>query len=143
MRSNAHTYPQRKVLYQTYNAQALIQALRFVIYGAHQTQKTPSAPRWLSAALLQLLKSAHVLQTSLGRLHGVGIQLAQAAPGERQSHLAGFKSLTPAPQCRLPVRHQLTLEQKRAVQIKAVKKRIQERIYAQTPTVSRYQAHGY
>jgi hypothetical protein len=94
MRSNAHTYPQRKVTYQTYNVQALTQVQRFVCIGVHLIHKTQCVLLWLSAALLQLLKSVHVHQTSLGQLLGVGIQLAQAALGVLQSLLAGIKLQT-------------------------------------------------
>jgi hypothetical protein len=142
MRSNAHTRQQRKVTYQTYNARVLTQAQRFVRIGAHLIQVILYVLHWLSVALLQSLMNARALQTSLARLHGVKTQPAQVAPGERQSHLAGFKSVTPAPQCHLPVRLLLTPGQKLAALIKAVKKCIQERIYALTPTVNRYQAHG-
>ena len=109
MRSNAHTYQQRKVLYQTYNAQALIQVRRFVCIGVQLTQKTQCALRWLSAALLQWLKSALAHQTSLGQLLGVGIRLAQAAPGVLQSLLAGLKLPTLALPRRLRVARQVKL----------------------------------
>jgi|688.fasta_scaffold44049_8 hypothetical protein len=91
MRSNAHTYPQRKVTYQTYNAQALTQAPRFVCTGVRLIHKTQCARHWLFAALLQWLKSVRAHQTSLDQLLGVGIRLAQAAPGVLQSLLAGIK----------------------------------------------------
>jgi hypothetical protein len=109
MRSNAHTYQQLKVLYQTYNAQALTLTQRFVIYGVHQTQKILSALHWLSAAPLQSLKSVLARQTSLGQLLGVEIQLAQAAPGVLQLRLAGIKLQTLALLCRLHVPRQLKL----------------------------------
>jgi hypothetical protein len=91
MRSNAHTYPQRKVTYQTYNAQALTQVQRFVCIGVHLIHKIQCVLRWLSAALLQWLKNALARQTSQGQLLGAGIQPAQAAPGVLQLHLAGIK----------------------------------------------------
>jgi hypothetical protein len=109
MRSNAHTYQQRKVLYQTYNAQELIQAPHFVCIGAHLTQKTQCAHRWLSVVLLQLLKSALVLQTSLGQLLGVGIQLVRAALGVLQLRLVGLKLPIRALPRRLHVAHQANL----------------------------------
>jgi hypothetical protein len=110
MRSNAHTYLQRKVIYQTYNVQALTQVQRFVCIGVHLIHKTQCVLLWLSAALLRLLKSVHVHQTSLGQLLGVGIQLAQAAPGVLQSLLAGIKLQTLAPLRRLHAAHQLKLK---------------------------------
>ena len=91
MRSNAHTYQQRKVTYQTYNAQALTQAPHFVCTGAHLIHKTQCARHWLSAVLLQSLKSVRAHQTSWGQPLGAGTQLAQAAPGVLQSLLAGLK----------------------------------------------------
>jgi hypothetical protein len=110
MRSNAHTYPQRKVTYQTYNAQALTQAPHFVCTGAHLIHKTQCALHWLSAALLQSLRSVRAHQTSLDRLLGAGIRLAQAAPGVLQSLLAGIKSLIHALLHRLHVAHQAKLK---------------------------------
>jgi hypothetical protein len=109
MRSNAHTYQQRKVTYQTYNAQALTQAPRFVCTGAHLIHKTQYVLRWLSAVLLRSLKSVRAHQTSLGQLLGVGIRLVQAAPGVLQSLLAGIKSLIHALLRRIHVAHQLKL----------------------------------
>jgi hypothetical protein len=109
MRSNAHTYLQHKGLYQTYNVQALTQVQRFVCIGVHLIHKTQCVLHWLSAALLQSLKIVHVHQTSLGQLLGVGIQLAQAAPGVLQSLLAGIKLQTLAPLRRLHAHHQLKL----------------------------------
>jgi hypothetical protein len=110
MRSNAHTYQQRKVTYQTYNAQALTQAPHFVCTGAHLIHKTQCAPHWLSAAHLQWLKSVRAHQTSLGQLLGAGIRLAQAAPGVLQLLLVGIKSPIHALLHRLHVAHQAKLK---------------------------------
>ena len=142
MRSNAHI---RLLLWgtlQTCNVQELNRMWRYVFTGAHLAQTTLYARRWLFVALLRLLMNAHALRTSLGRLDGVKTQPAQVALGVHLSLLAGLKSVTHVLQCRLPARLLLTLEQKRAELIKVVKKRIQEQIYALTPTGSRYQAHG-
>ena len=109
MRSNAHTYQQRKVTYQTYNAQALTQAPHFVCTGAHLIHKTQCVLRWLSVALLRLLKSVRVHQTSWDQPLGAGTQLAQAAHGVLQSLLAGIKSLIHALLRRIHVAHQLKL----------------------------------
>jgi hypothetical protein len=110
MRSNAHTYPQRKVLYQTYNAQALIQVQRFVRIGVHLIHKIQCALHWLSAALLRSLKSVRARQTFLGQLLGVRIQTVQTAPGVLQSRLAGIKLQTLALLHRLHVAHQPKLK---------------------------------
>ena len=142
MRSNAHIRLPLWGILQTCNVQELNRIWRYVFIGAQAGQMIQYVPRWLSVALLQLLKTVRALQTSLARLHGVEIQPAQIAPGALQLHLAGFKLPTPVLQCLPPVRLLLTPEQKRAGLIKAVKKRIQEQIYALTHTVSRYQAHG-
>ena len=142
MRSNAHIPLPLWGILQTCNVLELSRIWRYVFTGAHPAQTILYAPHWLSVALLRLLKTVRAQPTSLERLHGVEIQPVQIAYGARQSPLAGFKLPTPALLCRLPVRLPLTLEQKRAGLIKAVKKRIQEQIYALTHTVSRYQAHG-
>jgi hypothetical protein len=110
MRSNAHIRQQRKVTYRTYNAQALTQVQRFVRIGAQLTHKTQCARHWLSAALLQWLKSVRAHQTSLGQLLGAGTQLAQAALGVLQSVLAGIKSPIHALLHRLHVAHQAKLK---------------------------------
>jgi hypothetical protein len=110
MRSNAHTYPQRKVIYQTYNAQALTQAPHFVCIGAHLIHKTQCVLHWLSAVLLQWLKSVRAHQTSLDQLLGVGIRPVQAAPGVLQSLLAGIKSPIHALLHRLHVARQAKLK---------------------------------
>jgi hypothetical protein len=143
MRSNAHIPLPLWGILQTCNVRGLSRIWRYVFTGAQPVQTIQYALRWLSAVLLQLLKTVHALQTSLARLHGVEIQPAQIAYGAHQSRLAGFKLPTPVPRCHLPVRLLLTQEQKRAGLIKAVKKHIQEQIYALTPMVSRYQAHGF
>ena len=142
MRSNAHTRLPLWDILQTCNARELSRIWRYGFTGAQPVQTIQYALRWLSAALLQLLKTVRAQPTSLERLHGVETQHAQIASGVRQSHLAGCKLPTPVPQCRLPVSLLLTPEQKRAGPIKAVKKRIQERISALILMGSRYQAHG-
>ena len=142
MRSNAHIPSPLWGILQTCNVLELSRIWRYGFTGAQAVQLILYALHWLSAALLQSWKIVRALQTSLEQLRGVEIQPAQIVSGARQSPLAGFKLPTPALLCRLPVRLPLTLEQKRAGLIKAVKKRIQEQIYALTHTVSRYQAHG-
>ena len=142
MRSNAHIRLPLWDILQMCSARELNKIWRYVFTGAQPVQTILYALHWLSAALLQSLKIVRALQTSLARLRGVEIQPAQIAPGAHQLHLAGFKLPTPVPRCHLPVRLLLTPEQKRAGLIKAVKKRIQEQIYALTPMDSRYQAHG-
>jgi hypothetical protein len=142
MRSNAHTLLPLWGILQTCNARGSSRMWRYVFTGAHPVQLTLSALRWLFAVPLRLLKTALAQSTSLAQLRGVETQPALVALGDRLSRLAGFKLPTPAPRCRLPVRLLLTPEQKRAGLIKVVKKRIQELIYALTPMVNRYQAHG-
>jgi hypothetical protein len=142
MRSNAHIRLPLWGILQTCNALGLSRIWRYVFTGAHPVQTILYALPWLFAALLQSLKIVRALQTSLARLRGVEIQLAQIAYGAHQSHLAGFKLPTPVPLCRLPVSFLLTPEQKHAGLIKAVKKRTQEQIYVLIHMVSRYQAHG-
>jgi hypothetical protein len=110
MRSNAHTYQQRKVIYQTYNAQALTQAPHFVCIGAHLIHKTQCALHWLSVVLLRLLKSVRVHQTSWGQPLGAGTQLAQAAHGVLQSLLAGLRLPIRALLHRLHAVHQANLK---------------------------------
>jgi hypothetical protein len=110
MRSNAHTYQQRRVTYQTYNVQGLIQAPHFVCIGVRLIHRTQCAPHWLSVVLLRWLKSARARQTSLVQPLGVGIQLAQAAHGVLQSLLAGIKSPIHALLHRLHVAHQIKLK---------------------------------
>jgi hypothetical protein len=142
MRSNAHIRLPLWDILQTCNVLESSRIWRYGFTGAQPVQMTLYALRWLSAVLPRLLKTVRALQTSLGRLRGVETQPAQIASGVRQSHLAGCKLPTLAPRCLLPVRLLLTPEQKHAVLIKAVKKRIQEQIYVLTPMVNRYQAHG-
>jgi hypothetical protein len=142
MRSNAHIRLLLWGILQTCNVQELSRMWRYVFTGAQPVQTILYALHWLSAVLLRLLMSVLALRTSLAQLLGAKTQPAQTAPGARQSHLAGLKSVTPAPRCRLPVRLPLTLEQKLVEPIKAVKKRIQEQIFAPIRMVSRYQAHG-
>ena len=142
MRSNAHIRLPLWGTLQTCNVRELSRIWRYVFIGAKPVQPILYAPLWLFVVLLQLLKIVHALQTSLVRLRGVKTQPAQTAPGAPQLRLAGFKLPTLAPRCRPHVRLPLTLEQKRAGLIKVVKKRIQEQIYALTPMVNRYQAHG-
>ena len=110
MRSNAHTYQQRRVTYQTYNVQGLIQVPHFVCIGVRLIHKTQCVPHWLSVVLLRWLKSARARQTSLVQQLGVGIQLAQAAHGVLQSLLVGIKLPTPALPRRLRVAHQVKLK---------------------------------
>ena len=142
MRSNAHIPLPPWGILQTCNVRELNRIWRYASTGAQPVQTILYVPHWLSAVLPRLLKTVRALQTSLGRLRGVETQPAQIASGVRQSHLAGCKLPILAPRCLLPVRLLLTPEQKHAVLIKAVKKRIQEQIYALTPMVNRYQAHG-
>ena len=142
MRSNAHIRLPLWGILQTCNVRESSKIWRYVFTGVQPVQTIIYAAQWLFAALLQLLMSVPVLRISLGRLDGVKTQPAQTALGVHLLHLAGHKLATPVPQCRLPVRLLRTLEQKLAGLIKAVKKRIQERIYAQTPMVNRYQARG-
>jgi hypothetical protein len=142
MRSNAHIPLPLWGILQTCNVLELSRIWRYVFTGAQAVQLILYAPHWLSAVLLQLLRTVRAQPTSLERLHGVEIQPAQIAYGARQLRLAGFKLPTLAPRCRLLVSLLLTPEQKRAELIKVVKKRIQEQIYVLTHTVSRYQAHG-
>jgi hypothetical protein len=142
MRSNAHILLPLWGILQTYNAQELNRMWRYVFTGAHPVQLILSALRWLFAVPLQSLKTALAQSTSLVRLRGVETQPALVALGDHLLRLAGFKLPTPAPRCRLPVRLLPTPEQKRAGLIKAVKKRIQEQIYALTHTVSRYKVRG-
>jgi hypothetical protein len=110
MRSNAHTYQQRRVTYQTYNVQGLIQVPHFVCIGVRLIHRTQCVPHWLSVVLLRCLKSARARQTSLGQLLGAGIRLVQAAHGVLQSLLAGIKSPIPALHRRLHVAHQVNLK---------------------------------
>jgi hypothetical protein len=142
MRSNAHIPLPLWGILQTCNVLELSRIWRYVFTGVQPVQTIQYALHWLSAVLLQSLKTVRAQPTSLERLHGVKIQPVQIAYGARQLRLAGFKLPTLAPQCRLLVSLLLTPEQKHAGLIKAVKKRIQEQIYALTPMVSRYQAHG-
>ena len=143
MRSNAHILLPLWGILQTYNAQELNRMWRYVFTGAHPVQLILSALRWLFAVPLQSLKIALAQLTSLVRLRGVETQPALVALGDHLLRLVGFKLPTPAPLCRLPVRLLPTPEQKRAGLIKAVKKRIQEQIYALIHTVNRYKVRGF
>jgi hypothetical protein len=142
MRSSAHIPLPLWGILQTCNVLELSRIWRYVFTGVQPVQTIQYALHWLSAALLQSLKTVRALQTSLARLHGVEIQPVQIAYGARQLRLAGFKLPTLAPRCHLPVRLLLTPEQKRAGLTKVVKKRIQEQISAPIHMVNRYQAHG-
>jgi hypothetical protein len=142
MRSNARIRLPLWGILQTCNVLESSRIWLYVFTGAQPVQTTLYALHWLSAVLPRLLKTVRVQSTSLEPLHGVETQPVQIASGARLLRLAGCKLPTPVPRCLLPVRLLLTPEQKRAGLIKAVKKRIQEQIYALIPMVSRYQVHG-
>jgi hypothetical protein len=110
MRSNAHIPLPLWGILQTCNVRGSSRIWRYVFTGAQPVQTTLYALHWLSAALLQWLKSVRAHQTSLGQLLGAGTQLAQAALGVLQSVLAGIKSPIHALLHRLHVVHQAKLK---------------------------------
>jgi len=143
MRNTVHTLLQPQGILQTYSAMASTRMWHCAFIGVHHAHKILSALRWLVAPILPLRNSVLARQTMMALQHGSEKQTAQVEHGVYQQTQAGFKLPAPVRQNRLLAKPQQIVEQRLAVQTKAVKRHTLGLMFVLTHMGSQSKVRGH